>query len=91
MLQLEALYLGRNQRRSIDPRRQVNQMKRSWTILALLLLLIVSVGILIYILAFGVLMSVPWLLLLWALIFGILALVGDIAWVAGWLPRKKKS
>jgi hypothetical protein len=29
--------------------------------------------------------------LLWALIFGILALVGGIAWLAGWLPRKKKS
>jgi hypothetical protein len=24
-------------------------------------------------------------------VFGILALVGGIAWVAGWLPRKKQS
>jgi len=36
-------------------------------------------------------MSVPMALLDWALVFGILALVGGIAWLAGWLPRKKKS
>jgi hypothetical protein len=64
-------------------------MKHSWTILGLLLLLIVSVGILIYILAFEAFMSVPWLLLLWALIFGILALVGGIAWVGGCHERRK--
>jgi len=36
-------------------------------------------------------MSLPLALLLWALVFGIFALVGGIAWLAGWLPRKKKS
>jgi hypothetical protein len=36
-------------------------------------------------------MSVPMILLLWLLLFGILALVGGIAWLAGWLPRKKKN
>jgi hypothetical protein len=65
-------------------------MKHSWIILGLFLLLVASVGLLIYLLAEGVVMrSVPWILLLWALVFGILALVGGIAWVAGWLPRKK--
>jgi hypothetical protein len=67
-------------------------MKHSWIILGLLLLLIASVSLLIYLLAEGVVMrSVPWALLVWLLLFGTLALVGGIAWLAGWLPRKKKS
>ena len=67
-------------------------MKHSWIILGLLLLLIASVSLLVYLLAEGVVMrSVPWLLLVWLLFFGTLALVGGIAWLAGWLPRKKKS
>jgi predicted flap endonuclease-1-like 5' DNA nuclease len=63
-------------------------MKHGWIILGLLLLLIASVGLLIYLWT-QVAMSVPLALLLWALVFGILALVGGIAWLAGWLPRKK--
>jgi predicted flap endonuclease-1-like 5' DNA nuclease len=63
-------------------------VKHSWIILGMFLLLIASVGILIYLLA-QVAMSVPLALLLWALVFGIFALVGGIAWLAGWLPRKK--
>jgi|GEM_PF-4812722 uncharacterized BrkB/YihY/UPF0761 family membrane protein len=66
-------------------------MKHSWIILGAFLLLMASVGLLVYLLAFEAVMNVPWVLLLWALIFGILALVGGIAWLAGWLPRKKKS
>ena len=66
-------------------------MKHSWIILGLLLLLIASVSFLFYLLAQGAVMSVPLLLLLWLLLFGIFALVGGIAWLAGWLPRKKKS
>ncbi|HJX24148.1 MAG TPA: DUF4332 domain-containing protein [Candidatus Bathyarchaeia archaeon] len=66
-------------------------MKNSWMILGLLLLLVASVGFLFYLLAQGTVMSVPMLLLVWLLIFGILALVGGIAWLAGWLPRKKKT
>jgi uncharacterized BrkB/YihY/UPF0761 family membrane protein len=65
-------------------------MKHSWIILGALLLLIASVGLLVYLLT-QVAMSLPLALLLWALVFGILALVGGIAWLAGWLPRKKKS
>jgi uncharacterized BrkB/YihY/UPF0761 family membrane protein len=65
-------------------------MKHSWIILGLLLLLIVSVGILIYLWT-QVLMSIPLALLLWALVFGIFALVGGIAWLAGWLPQKQKN
>jgi predicted flap endonuclease-1-like 5' DNA nuclease len=63
-------------------------MKHSWIILGLLLLLIASVGLLVYLLT-QVAMSLPLALLLWALVFGIFALVGGIAWLAGWLPRKK--
>lgn len=63
-------------------------MKHSWIILGMFLLLIASVGILIYLLT-QMVMSLPLALLLWALIFGIFALVGGIAWLAGWLPRKK--
>jgi predicted flap endonuclease-1-like 5' DNA nuclease len=63
-------------------------MKHSWIILGAFLLLIVSVGILIYLWT-QVPMSLPLALLLWALVFGIFALVGGIAWLAGWLPRKK--
>jgi hypothetical protein len=65
-------------------------MKHSWIILGLLLLLIASVT-LFYLLIQEAVMSVPWILLLWLLLFGIFALVGGIAWLAGWLPRKKKS
>jgi hypothetical protein len=65
-------------------------MKHSWIILGMLLLLIVSVGILIYLLS-QMPMGLPLALLLWALVFGIFALVGGIAWLAGWSPRKKKS
>jgi len=65
-------------------------MKHSWIILGALLLLIASVGILIYLWT-QVAMSVPLAFLLWALVFGIFALVGGIAWLAGWLPQKKKS
>jgi hypothetical protein len=65
-------------------------MKHSWIILGMFLLLIVSVGILVYLLT-QMTMSLPLALLLWALVFGIFALVGGIAWLAGWLPRKKKS
>jgi len=65
-------------------------MKHSWVIIGLLLVLIISVGLLIYLWT-QVSMSVPVALLLWALVFGIFALVGGIAWLAGWLPRKKKN
>jgi hypothetical protein len=66
-------------------------MKHSWIILGLLLLLVASVGLLFYLLAQGAVWSVPLLLLLWLLLFGIFGLVGGIARLAGWLPRKKKS
>ena len=65
-------------------------MKHGWIILGMVLLLITSVGILIYLLT-QMTMSLPLALLLWALVFGIFALVGGIAWLAGWLPRKKKN
>jgi uncharacterized BrkB/YihY/UPF0761 family membrane protein len=65
-------------------------MKHGWIILGMVLLLIASVGILIYLLT-QMTMSLPLALLLWALVFGIFALVGGIAWLAGWLPRKKKN
>lgn len=65
-------------------------MKHSWIILGLLLLLVASVSLLVYVLVQGVVsMSLPWILLIWLWVFGILALVGGIAWLAGWLPRKK--
>jgi predicted flap endonuclease-1-like 5' DNA nuclease len=63
-------------------------MKHGWIILGMFLLLIASVGLLIYLLT-QMAMSLPLALLLWALVFGIFALVGGIAWLAGWLPRKK--
>ena len=65
-------------------------MKHIWVIIGLLLVLIISVGLLIYLWT-QVSMSVPLALLLWALGFGVFALVGGIAWLAGWLPRKKKN
>jgi uncharacterized BrkB/YihY/UPF0761 family membrane protein len=65
-------------------------MKNGWIILGMVLLLIASVGILIYLLT-QMTMSLPLALLLWALVFGIFALVGGIAWLAGWLPRKKRN
>ena len=65
-------------------------MKHGWIILGALLLLVASVVILIYLWT-QVPMSVPLALLLWAVVFGIFALVGGIAWLAGLLPRKKKS
>jgi uncharacterized BrkB/YihY/UPF0761 family membrane protein len=65
-------------------------MKHGWIILGMVLLLIASVGILIYLLT-QMAMSLPLALLLWALVFGIFALVGGIARLAGWLPRKKKN
>jgi hypothetical protein len=65
-------------------------MKHGWIILGMVLLLIASVGILIYLLT-QMTMSLPLALLLWALVFGIFALVGGIARLAGWLPRKKKN
>ena len=65
-------------------------MKHGWIILGMVLLLIASVGILIYLLT-QMTMSLPLALLFWALVFGIFALVGGIAWLAGWLPRKKKN
>ena len=65
-------------------------MKHGWIILGMFLLLLASVGILIYLLT-QMAMSLPLALLLWALVFGVFALVGGIAWLAGWLPRKKKS
>jgi uncharacterized BrkB/YihY/UPF0761 family membrane protein len=65
-------------------------MKHGWIILGMVLLLIASVGILIYLLT-QMTMSLPLALLLFALVFGIFALVGGIAWLAGWLPRKKKN
>ena len=65
-------------------------MKHGWIILGMVLLLIASVGILTYLLT-QMTMSLPLALLLWALVFGIFALVGGIAWLAGWLPRKKKN
>ena len=65
-------------------------MKHGWIILGMVLLLIASVGILIYLLT-QMTMSLPLALLLWALVFGIFALVGGIAWLAGWLPRKEEK
>jgi len=63
-------------------------MKHGWIILGMFLLLLASVGILIYLLT-QMAMSLPLALLLWALVFGVFALVGGIAWLAGWLPQKK--
>jgi hypothetical protein len=78
-------------RYDLSLRRWINQMKHSWIVPGLLLLLIANVSFLFYLLTQGAVMSVPLLLLLWLLLFGIFALVGCIAWLAGWLPRKKKS
>jgi uncharacterized BrkB/YihY/UPF0761 family membrane protein len=70
-------------------------MKRNWIILGVLLVLLVlligGVSSLLDLLTQGADMSLPWLLLFWLMLFGIFALVGGIAWLAGWLPRKKKS
>jgi predicted flap endonuclease-1-like 5' DNA nuclease len=66
-------------------------MKHSWIILELVLLLIAGVGLLVYLLTQGMVTNVPMLLLVWLLLFGIFALGGGIAWLAGWLPQKKKT
>jgi len=67
-------------------------MKLSWTLVGLLLLLLIaSVSFLFYLLAQGAVMSVPLLLLIWGIVVLAGGLVGCIAWLAGWLPRKKKS
>jgi predicted flap endonuclease-1-like 5' DNA nuclease len=63
-------------------------MKHGWIILGLMVLLLASVGVLIYLWT-QVPMGLPFDLLLWAFIFGIFALVVAIAWLAGWLSRKK--
>ena len=68
----------------------VSQMKHGSIIVVALLLLVASVGILVYLWT-QVPMSVPLALLLWALLFGIFAFVGGIARLIGWLPRKKKA
>jgi hypothetical protein len=65
-------------------------MKHSWTVLGLLLLLVASVSILIYLLVEGVVKwSIPWILLIWLWVFGILALVGGIARLVGCHERGK--
>ena len=66
-------------------------MKHGWIILGLLLCIIAGVSFLVYLLVQGLTSSIPWLLLIWLLVFGILAAVGGIAWLAGWLPRKKQA
>lgn len=63
-------------------------MKHSWVILGMFLLLTASVVILVSLLT-QLPMSLLLGFLLRALVFGILAIVGGIAWLAGWLPRKK--
>lgn len=62
-------------------------MKHNWILLGAMLLLVASVGLLVYLWT-QVPMSLPLALLLWALVFGIFALVGGMAWLVGWLPRK---
>jgi len=66
-------------------------MKNKWIILGALLSPIISGGILLFYLWTQVPMSLPLAILLWALVFVIIALVGCFAWLAGLLPRKKKS
>jgi len=68
-------------------------MKHGWMILGLLLCIIAGVSFLVYLLVQGLTSSAraPWLLLIWLLVFGILAAVGGIAWLAGWLPKKKQA
>ena len=63
-------------------------MKHNWILLGAMLLLVASVGLLVYLWT-QVPMSLPLALLLWALVFGVFALVDGIAWLVGWLPRKK--
>jgi uncharacterized BrkB/YihY/UPF0761 family membrane protein len=67
-------------------------MKISWTLVGLLLLLfIVCVSFLFYLLAQGAVMSIPLILLIWGIVVLACGLVACIAWLAGWLPRKKKN
>jgi len=66
-------------------------MKHGWIILGLLLSIIAGVSFLVYLLVQGLTSSIPWLLLIWLLVFGILAAVGGISWLAGWLPRRKQA
>jgi predicted flap endonuclease-1-like 5' DNA nuclease len=64
-------------------------MKHGRIILGALLLLIADAAILVYIFTQNLVTSLPWYLLAFLLVFGIFALLGAIAWLAGWLPRKK--
>ena len=67
-------------------------MKISWTLVGVvLLLLIANVSFLFYLLAQGAVMSIPLALLIWGIVFNAGGLVACIAWLLGWLPRKKKS
>ncbi|HEX9261859.1 MAG TPA: hypothetical protein VF893_04960 [Candidatus Bathyarchaeia archaeon] len=66
-------------------------MKNTLIILGALLSPIIACVILLIYLWTQVPMSLPLAILLWALVFGIFALVVCFAWLAGWLPRKKKS
>ncbi len=64
-------------------------MKNSWIILGLLLIIIASVGLLIYPFAEGTALSVPRWFVFALLVVGVFVLVGCIALLAGWLPQKK--
>jgi len=66
-------------------------MKNTLIIFGALLSLIISCVILLIYLWTQVPMGLPLALLLWALVFVILALVGCFAWLAGGLRRKKKA
>ena len=64
-------------------------MKQGKVILGALLLFIADVATLVYIFTQNLVTSLPWYLLAFLLVFGMFALVGAIAWLAGWVPRKK--
>jgi uncharacterized BrkB/YihY/UPF0761 family membrane protein len=67
-------------------------MKISWTLVALLLLLFIAcVSFLFYLLAQGAVMSIPLILLIWGIAVLACGLIACIAWLAGWLTRKKKN
>ncbi len=66
-------------------------MKHGWMIIGLILCIIAGISIVAYLLVQGLVSSMPWLLLVWLLIFGILAAFGGIARLAGWLPTKKQD
>jgi len=67
-------------------------MKISWTLVGLLLLLFIAcVSFLFYLLAQGAVMSIPLVLLIWGIAVLVCGLVACIAWLAGWLTRKKKN